>query len=344
MTSEKLHTSHSPLRWGVLATGWIARRFTADALLAGLNVNAVGSRSAESAQEFANSFGIERAHGSYSGLLTDPNVDIVYVATPHPAHFDAAMAVLEAGKHVLVEKPLTLNQAQAEMLRETALAKGLYASEAMWTRYLPHMARIRQIITSGGLGEIRTLHADHAQNLPTDPAHRINALELGGGAVLDLGVYPVSFAWDMLGAPKTIQASGRLGETGADTEVGVLMTHASGALSTCSASSRGAGSNTAHIVGTEGRIEIDRMWFTPATFTHYDSEGSVVEKYVSDVPGHGMQLQALAAEKYISAGTLSGELMTLDDSVAIMGTLDEIRRQIGVRYPEDASPAATASR
>lgn len=336
--------SRTPLRWGILATGWIARRFTVDVLLAGLNVTAVGSRSAESAQEFAASFGIGRAHGSYSELVTDPNVDIVYVATPHPAHFDTAMAALEAGKHVLVEKPLTLNQAQAETLRETALSKGLYASEAMWTRYLPHMARIRQSITSGEIGEVRTLHADHAQSLSTNPSHRINALELGGGALLDLGVYPVSFAWDILGTPVTVQAAGRLGQTGADTEVGVLMTHSSGAISTCLASARGAGSNTASIVGTEGRIDIDRMWFTPAGFTRYDAEGQMVEKYVSDVSGHGMQLQALAAEEYVAAGNLSGELMTLDDSVAIMGTLDEIRRQIGVHYPEESPPASTTSR
>ena len=332
------------MRWGILATGWIARRFTADAQLAGLNVTAVGSRSAESARAFAETFGLSRAFGSYAELVADPDVDIVYIATPHPAHCETALAALQAGKHVLVEKPLTLNRAQAETLRETARARGLFAGEAMWTRYLPHMARIREIIASGGIGDIRTLHADHAQSLSTDPTHRINALELGGGALLDLGVYPISFAWDLLGAPTTVHAAGRLGETGADTEVGVVMTHTSGAVSTCLASSRAAGTNTSQIVGTAGRIEIDRVWFTPAGFTHYDADGHVVEQYVSEVPGTGMQFQAIAAEECVASGEVAGKLMTLEDSVAIMGTLDEIRRQIGVRYPGEGAPAATASR
>lgn len=344
MSDERPRDSGSGLRWGILATGWIAHRFTSDALLAGLNITAVGSRSEGSAREFADTFGIDRAHGSYTELLHDAHVDIVYVATPHPAHVDVAMAALDAGNHVLVEKPLTLNQTQAELLRDKAQAAGLLLSEAMWTRYLPHMARIREIIASGGIGEVRTLHADHSQSLSQDPDHRINALALGGGALLDLGVYPISFAWDILGAPDTVQAAGRLGETGADTDIGVVMMHSSGAVSTCLATSRAAGSNTAHILGTQGRIDIDRVWFTPTSFTHYDHAGDVVEQYVSDVSGHGMQLQAIAAEDSVAAGNLAGELMTLDESVAIMGTLDEIRHQIGVHYPDDDSPAVTASR
>lgn len=325
------------MRWGILATGGIARLFTKDARLAGLDVAAVGSRSAQSAEAFAAEFGIPRAYGSYQELAADDEVDIVYVATPHPMHFENTMLVLEHGKHALVEKPFTINRREAEQLREAARSRGLLVSEAMWTRYLPHMVRIREIIASGGIGEVRALFADHTQLFGEDPEHRINALSLGGGALLDLGVYPVSFAWDILGAPTSVQAAGRLGSTGADTEVGAVMTHASGAVSTLLTSSRGAGPNTAHILGSAGRIDIDRIWYTSAGFTHYDPTGAVVEQYVSDVPGRGMQLQAIAAEEYVAAGRLDGELITLDDSVEIMGTLDEIRRQIGLRYPgEDA--------
>ncbi len=250
---------------------------------------------------------------------------------------------LEAGKHALVEKPFTLNRAQAEILRETAMAKGLLVTEAMWTRYLPHMVRIREIIASGAIGEVRALFADHTQLFGEDPAHRINALQLGGGALLDLGVYPVSFAWDILGRPVDVKASGRLGSTGADTEVGVVMTHASGAVSTSLASSRATGPNTAHIVGSEGRIDIDRIWYTSAGFTHYSSAGDVVERHNADAEGRGMHLQAIAAEQYVSAGNFSGELLTLDDSVEIMGTLDEIRRQIGVVYPGEEIFSARTS-
>src|SRR6478735_6619452 len=216
-------TSQASLRWGILGPGGIARAFTSDLRTAGLDVVAVGSRRLESAEAFAADFGIPRAHGSYEELVADPDVDIVYIATPHPMHAANALLALEAGKHVLVEKPFTLTAAEAETVRDAAVERGLLAMEAMWTRYLPHMIRIREIVASGALGEIRALSADHTQRISSDPAHRLNALELGGGALLDLGVYPVSFAWDILGEPLTVAASARQGETGADTEIATIM-------------------------------------------------------------------------------------------------------------------------
>lgn len=331
-----------PLRWGVLATGWIAQQFTADAQLAGIEVAAVGSRSQQSARRFAADYSIARAYGSYAELAGDDDVDILYIATPHPMHYEHTMLALQHGKHVLVEKPFMLNRAEAEHVRQTAHAKGLLVSEAMWTRYLPHMVRIREILSSGALGEVRTVFADHTNRFTTDPTHRINALDLGGGALLDLGVYPISFIFDVLGAPVSVQASARMGDTGADTEVATVMTHSSGALSTSTVSSRGAGPNTAHIVGTAGRIDIDRLWFAASGFTHYDVDGAVVEQHTPSVEGRGMQFQALAAEEHVAQNTLDGELMTLDESVEIMGTLDEIRRQIGLTYPGESAPAEPA--
>ena len=328
------------MRWGILATGWIAQQFTADARLAGLDVVAVGSRSQQSAQRFAADYSIGRAHGSYAELTGDDEVDIIYVATPHPMHYEHTMLALEQGKHVLVEKPFMLNRSEADHVRQAARAKGLLVGEAMWTRYLPHMVRIREIISSGALGEVRAVFADHTNRFTTDPKHRINALDLGGGALLDLGVYPISFMWDVLGAPVSVQASARKGATGADTEVATVMTHSTGALSTSTVSSRGAGPNTAHIVGSEGRIDIDRLWFTAAGFTHYDADGAVVERHEPAVEGRGMQFQAIAAERYVAQNRLDGDLMTVDDSVDIMGTLDEVRRQIGLAYPGEAKASA----
>lgn len=325
------------LRWGILATGQIAQQFTKDAQLARMDVAAVGSRSLDSAQRFAEEFAIPRAHGSYQELVNDETVDIIYVATPHPWHFENAMMALEAGKHVLVEKPFTLNKPQAEVLRDTARSRELLVTEAMWTRYLPHMVRIREIIASGGLGEVRTVFADHTQRASEDPTHRLNALELGGGALLDLGVYPVSFIWDMLGAPSTVQAAGQLGSTGADTEIAVVMTHSSGAISTCTVSSRAKGPNTAHIVGTEGRIDIHPTWYAASGFTHYNTAGEIIEQYTVPSEGNGMQYQAIAVEQYLSEGILEGDLITINESVEIMGTLDEIRSQVGVRYPTEDS-------
>ncbi|WP_341933858.1 Gfo/Idh/MocA family oxidoreductase [Microbacterium sp. LWO14-1.2] len=325
------------LRWGILATGGIASAFASDLRTAGLDLVAVGSRSQESADAFASRFDIAHAHPSYEALVADPDIDIVYVSTPHPMHHENAKLALEAGKHVLVEKAFTLNRQEAEDLQRLAAERGLLVMEAMWTRYLPHMVRIREIIEAGTLGEIRAVTADHTQKLPTDPAHRLNALELGGGALLDLGIYPISFIWDVLGAPTTVTAVGRLVETGADSEVATIMTHEGGAISTSLSSSRAAGPNTASIVGTDARIDIDEVWYTPTTFRVVLPDGTVAEEYASDVAGRGMEYQAMAAERLVREGTIEGDILPIAESVAIMGTLDEIRAQIGVRYPREGA-------
>ncbi|MDT0179426.1 Gfo/Idh/MocA family oxidoreductase [Microbacterium sp. ARD31] len=323
----------SALRWGILATGGIAQAFTSDLLTAGRTVTAVGSRRLEAAEGFARTHGIPHAHGSYESLVSDPEVDIIYIATPHSAHADNAILALEHGKHVLIEKPLTLDEGQAIAIRDAAAGQGLLAMEAMWTRYLPHMVRIRELLAAGAIGEPRVLIADHTQRISSDPTHRLNALELGGGALLDLGIYPVSFAWDVLGAPVEVRAVGRLGETGADTEAAISLTHASGAVSSLVTSSRAVGPNTAEIIGTESRISIDRVWYTPTSFRVHAPDGTVREAYTSQVDGRGMQFQALYAEELIAAGRTDGDLLSIEESVAIMGTLDEIRRQLGVVYP-----------
>ncbi|GAA1545792.1 putative dehydrogenase [Microbacterium ginsengiterrae] len=323
------------LRWGILATGGIAHAFASDLRTAGLDLVAVGSRSQESADAFAAEFEIPRAHASYEALAADPDVDIIYVSTPHPMHHAGAKLALENGKHVLVEKAFTVNRAEAEELRQLAADRGLLVMEAMWTRYLPHMVRIREIIAEGTLGEIRVVTADHTQKISDDPAHRLNALELGGGALLDLGIYPISFIWDVLGAPETVTASARLADTGADAEVATIMTHAGGAVSTSVSSSRAAGPNAAAVIGTDARIEIDRVWYAPTSFRVVAPNGDVLESYESDIDGRGMQYQALAAERLVRDGILEGDILPIAESVAIMGTLDEIRAQIGVRYPSE---------
>ena len=323
------------LRWGILATGGIAHAFTRDLRTAGLDVAAVGSRRRDAADAFAGEFDIPRAHDSYEALVEDPGVDIVYVATPHPSHAGNAILALEHGKHVIVEKPFTLTGAEAERVRDAARSAGLLAMEAMWTRYLPHIQRVRELVRSGALGEVRTVFADHTQKISSDPAHRLNALELGGGALLDLGIYPISFAWDMLGAPTAITAQARLSETGADTEVATIFTHPSGALSTSVSSSRAVGPNTAHIVGDEARIDIDRVFYSPTTFRLTRPDGEVAEIFESRVDGRGMQFQALAAERIIAEGRRDSDLLPLDETVAIMHALDAIRAQIGVTYPQE---------
>jgi len=321
------------LHWGILATGGIAHAFTSDLRTAGLDVAAVGSRRVESAREFAAKYDIPRAHGSYEELVSDPTVDIVYIATPHPGHVDNALLALDHGKHVLVEKPFTLNETEAAIIRDRAAEKGLLAMEAMWTRYLPHMVRIREIIAAGTLGELRVVSADHTQKISTDPTHRLNALELGGGALLDLGIYPISFAVDVLGLPESVSAAARLSDAGSDAEVATVFVHRDGALSTTVSSSRAAGANTAQIVGTQARIEIDRVWYTPTSFRVVTPDGDVIEEFTTSIEGRGMQYQAEAAERFVAAGATSSDVLPIDETVAIMGVLDEVRRQIGVVYP-----------
>lgn len=321
------------ITWGILATGGIARLFARDLNLNGHRIGAVGSRSLESAQAFAAEFDVAKAYGSYEELCDDPDIDIIYVATPHPMHEDNAILALNAGKHVLVEKAFTLNEDQAQRIADVAAERNLLVLEAMWTRFLPHMARVREILASGVLGTPRSLLATHVQDLPDDPAHRLNDLRLGGGALLDLGIYPVSFAVDLFGLPAEVLATGTLKATGADASVSISLRHENGEVSSLLTASDTAGPCIATIHCTEGYIVIDHVFYTPTGFNVYRADGERVETYHSDVVGRGMQYQALEAERLIRAGEISSPLLPVDQSVAIMNVLDEIRRQIGVRYP-----------
>lgn len=324
------------LRWGILATGWIADLFVQDLLDNGMAVSAVGSRSIEKAVAFATKHGIRRSHGSYEALAADPEVDAVYIATPHPFHASAAELCMAEGKHVLVEKSFTLTGAEARHLLELSRKHDVVVLEAMWTRFLPHMVRLRQALGSGMIGEIRTLLATHTQDLPDDPNHRLNALELGGGALLDLGIYPISFAFDILGKPTEVLASGRLKATGADAEVSTLFRYANGASALTVSVSDAPGANRAEINGTEGHVEIDGIWYTPTSFRIYDSQKNLLEEFKpSPMKGRGMHFQAVELERLVAAGERVSTILPLEQSVAIMETLDDIRRQIGVIYPSE---------
>ena len=321
------------IRWGILGTGGIAHLQTTDLIGNGFTVTAVGSRSQASADAFAAEFAIPTAHGSYEALVADPEVDVIYVSTPHLFHAANALLALRAGKHVLLEKPFTLTAAEATEVVETARANRLVVLEAMWTRYLPHMLRIREIIAAGTLGDVRTLIADHNQKLPRDPQHRVNNPELGGGALLDLGIYPVSFAFDLFGLPSTVQALAAKTETGVDRQTAIVFGYGEGQQALLHAALDARGPSTAVIIGTEGRIEIDPVWYAPTTFTVFDSEDAIIERFEQKITHRGMQFQAWELERLIGAGQTAGEILPPEETVQIMETLDEIRRQIGLTYP-----------
>lgn len=321
------------LAWGILGTGWIAGLQTSDLIEHGFNVVAVGSRTETSATKFAKEYGIPAAHGSYEELVANPDVDIIYVASPHPFHEEHALLALNAGKHVLVEKVFTMNAAQAENVVARASELGLVVLEAMWTRYLPHMVRIRELVKSGALGSIRSVIADHNQNISMDPLHRLNNPLLGGGALLDLGIYPVSFAFDILGAPTSVVAVATKTVTDVDRQTSMILSYGDEAQAVLQTTLDLNGPTRAVIVGSEGRIEIDEVWYAPTTYTRFDADGNVVEEFDGSVTGRGMQFQAEEIERLVAAGELANDILSPSGSVEIMHTLDEIRRQIGLTYP-----------
>lgn len=331
-------TSDGRLRWGILGTGFIADLQVRDLVDNGFAVQAVGSRSLETSQAFASRFGIPTAHGSYEDLAADQDVDVVYVATPHVFHHENALLALNAGKHVLVEKAFTINARQAQEIVDLAAGKGLVALEAMWTRFLPHMARLREIVAGGTLGEVRKVVASHNQDLPKDPAHRLNDPALGGGALLDLGVYPVSFSFDVFGAPQRILASAAMTATGVDRQTAAIFEYADGQQALVDCALDTAGNNRAAIIGTGGWVEIESVWYNPTPFTRYDASGNIVERFDEPVQGRGMQYQAAELERLVREGLTAGTVLPPGESVAIMAALDEVRRQIGLTYDADRQP------
>ena len=333
MTSDVTTSPPVPIRWGILGTGFIAHTQTADLIGCGFTVAAVGSRSQGPADAFAAEFGIPVAHGSYEALVADPGVDAIYISTPHPFHAENALLALRAGKHVLIEKPFTLNAGQAVEVVDAAEAAGLVAMEAMWTRFLPHMLRIREIIASGTLGDVRTLIADHNQDLPKDPLHRLNNPALGGGALLDLGIYPVSFAFDIFGAPTVVKALAAKTVSGVDRQTAILLGFDDGRQAVLHSALDTKGPNTASILGTEGRIEVDAVWYSPTTFTVFNSEGEVIERFDTVVAHRGMQFQAWEFERRIREDDRSPAILPAAESARIMETLDAVREQIGLSYP-----------
>lgn len=324
------------VRWGVIGTGRIASDFTRDIrLLPDAEVVAVGSRRQETADEFSRAFGVARAHPSYEALVEDDEVDVVYVATPHPGHHGAAMLALEAGKAVLVEKPFTLNADEAAELVEAARSRGLFLMEAMWTRFLPHVRRLRELLDDGALGDVRTVTAEHGQFFERDPSHRLFAPELGGGALLDLGIYPVSFSSMVLGTPSRVTAASDPAFTGVDATTSVLLQHDDGAHGVVTTSLQASGANRASIVGTHARVDIDPTWYRPTSFSLVARDGAVLERFDEPHEGGGLRHQAAEVGRCLAEGRCESDVMPLDETVAIMRTLDEVRRQIGLAYPAE---------
>lgn len=338
MTTAANEPNAHSLRWGVLAPGGIAHTQVADMRRHGMHVDAVGSRDIARSRAFADEFGIARAYGDYESLVADPEIDAIYVASPHPFHAEQAMLALSHGKHVLVEKAFAMNAAQARAVLDLAAERGLIALEAMWVRYLPYMRVLQDWIAEGHIGRVRSVAADRSTILSTDPAHRVRAVELGGGALLDLGVYPVAFVQGLIGAPVAIVARGRLTDTGVDAAIAAVLEYADGTLATITTSLDTAGPNTVIVTGERGRIEVlDNAYEWPFDVRLVDSEGTQLDAFTAAHEGRGMHYQAMELENLVAQGRTRSEVMSPDDTLDVMQIMDEIRRQVGVRYPADGA-------
>ncbi|MFJ4470751.1 Gfo/Idh/MocA family protein [Streptomyces sp. NPDC089424] len=328
------------VRWGILATGGIAAAFTADLVdLPDAEVVAVASRTAESAKGFAQRFGIARAYGDWEALAHDADVDVVYVATPHAAHRTAAGLCLAAGRNVLLEKPFTLNVREARELVALARERKRFLMEAMWMYCSPLVRRLKALVDDGAIGEVRSVQADFGLSGPFPPSHRLRDPRQGGGALLDLGVYPVSFAHLLLGEPADIAARAVLSDDGVDLQTGALLSWESGALASVHCSIVGGTPVTASVTGSQGRIDLPHGFFNPDRFVLH-RDGRDPEEFVHD-PASGAAHNSLKHEarevmRALRAGETESPLVPLDGTLAVMRTLDAIRDRIGVRYPGEA--------
>lgn len=321
------------VRWGILGTGAIARQF-----VEGLNslpeaeVLAVGSRSEASAAEFADEREIPRRYASYDDLAADPDVDVVYVAIPHPFHADNAELCLEAGKAVLCEKPFTLNAAEAERIVWLARDRGLFLMEGMWTRFFPLMEKLRRLVSDGAIGEVRMLNVDFGFRADLDPASRLFDPKLGGGALLDVGVYCVSLASMVLGKPSRTVGLSHLGETGVDEQASVILEHEGGRLASLSIGIRTATPQEVTIMGTDGYLRVHSPWWRPTSMT-ISRPGEGTETVEAPVSGNGFNYEAAEVMRCLEAGATESEIMPLDETLSVMRTMDGVRAAWGLRYP-----------
>lgn len=323
------------LRWGILGPGVIATAFV-KAMRGHTRQQpfAVASRSRARAEAFAQAWSIPRAR-QLPGTGGRPQVDIVYIATPHSEHLAQGLLALRAGKHVLIEKPITTCAADARVLVQEARARGLFLMEAMWSRYLPHALVLRALSESGALGSVRHVFADLSQLGPSDPAHRQRNPALGGGALLDLGVYTVQLSSMLLGTPTAITATGALTDTGVDAFSTLVLSHRQHAQSTLISSIVGRSTSTAYVSGTEARVDLGASFHNPTTLQlagNSDATAAALWQDPTGIRGYdGLCWQATAAARFIGEGRTESPLHPLDEVVQIMTTLDTARAQLGMR-------------
>ena len=322
-----------PIRWGILGTGNIAHQFargladTPDATLV-----AVGSRSIDTANTFADEFDIERRHPTYEELADDDGVDAVYVSTPHPFHRDNSILLLEHGKAVICEKPFTINAGDAKAVIDVARQRDVFLMEAMWTRYLPAVVRARELIAEGAIGDVRLVQADFGFRAGITPEGRLFNLALGGGALLDVGIYVISMASMILGPrPSRVASTTQIGETGVDEQSAFLLQYPGGELAVLSCAVRTGTAVEARVFGTEGSILLHGPFFKCGALTV--KRGGEEEHIDLPLEGNGYNYEAAEVGRCLRVGLKESDVMPLDETLVLMELMDSIRAQWGLSYP-----------
>jgi predicted dehydrogenase len=322
-----------PVRWGILGTGKIARAF-AEALKAtpGAVLAGVASRGADSAQAFAREFGAAAAYGAYQALADAGDVDIIYIGTPHPMHAENALMALNGGKGVLCEKAFTMNRREAGQVVALARAKKLFLMEAMWTRFMPALAEVRRIIASGEIGPVSQVTADFGFVAPFGPEHRVFNPALGGGALLDLGIYPLSIAQALLGPVAAVSAQAQMGPTGVDLQTGFTLRHEDGGMSACSCSLLARTPCELTVSGPLGHVRMNTQFHRTQSVSVVLAAGASRTVHTPFI-GNGYAHEAIEAQRCFKAGLIESPGMTHAETLALMGLMDAIREQIGLSYP-----------
>ena len=322
-------------KWGIIGTGGIAGEFANDlSYLNNHTVAAVGSRKLSTAQQFASKYPDCVGYASYSELVADPNLDGIYIATPNNFHVEHTLLALDAGKPVLCEKPFAINTSEVELMVKTATQNQLTLIEAMWTRFLPHIEIVRKIINSNVLGNIHTLQADHGQRLSESNKPRLWDPALGGGALLDLGIYVVSFAHLILGVPDKITAKSNFTDKGVDEQTSAIFEYKNGAQAILNTTLRNSTPCRAVISGVNGWLEIDRTFYNPAAMRVVLNDGTKTE-YPNNYKGHGLREQAIEFSRCVGSKLIESPLMPHEESIGVMRSMDKIREQIGLHYPNE---------
>jgi predicted dehydrogenase len=321
------------IRWGIAGPGGIAARFArAMTLVDDGRIVAVASRSAQRAAAFADQFDIAGRYDDYRALGEDPDVDAVYVATPHARHEADTLLYLEAGKHVLCEKPMALNAAQVRRMVDAAAASGTFLMEAVWSRFLPSYRALVDLVGSGRIGTPLQVEGTFGFRRPVDPTHRLFDLAQGGGALLDLGIYPIQLSTLVLGPIAQVAGSGVLGATGVDEQVAAVLRHERGGLGVVQAAITVPLACTARISGSDGWIDLPAFMHCPTSFT-VTAGVSQPEVVDASFDGDGFEFEIAEVHRCLARGLTESPTMPLAETLALAGTMDAVRAQIGLTYP-----------